>query len=213
MWVTDSPLVCDILRLPVTRTRLDLVTHSTGEMLHILFPLLLIYELFSTKLIMHTRDFFFLWSAQLICGLVLSICLEQTKGIMNGQSRNLCLYSHSTEFPLGILDPPCRSERTILPAVWTSNGFTILVFRWKKSVGEAVIVLSQFLVMWPYSETENMKPSTFTTNSLQNLTPKSMVSFWSFSMYFWKRYFMFIYHLLKNKIVQVWGKKKVAVLK
>lgn len=60
MWVTDSPLVCNILRLSVTRTRLDLVTYSTGEMLHILFPLLLIYELFSISLIMHTREFFFL---------------------------------------------------------------------------------------------------------------------------------------------------------
>lgn len=59
MWVTDCPLVCNILRLSVTHTRLDLVTYSTGEMLHILFPLLVVYELFSIRLITHIREFFF----------------------------------------------------------------------------------------------------------------------------------------------------------
>lgn len=59
MWVTDCPLVCYVFRLPVTRTRLDLVTYSTGKMLHILFSPLLIYELVSIRLIMHTREFFF----------------------------------------------------------------------------------------------------------------------------------------------------------
>lgn len=34
-----------------------------------------------------------------------------------------------------------------LPAVWTSNGFTILALRGEKTVGEGVIVSSQFLIM------------------------------------------------------------------
>jgi len=36
---------------------------------------------------------------------------------------------------LGILDPPCRSERTILPVVWSSNGFTIFALRRKRGEG------------------------------------------------------------------------------
>lgn len=44
MWVTNWPLGCNIFRLLVIWTRLDLVTYSRSAMLHILFPFLLIYE-------------------------------------------------------------------------------------------------------------------------------------------------------------------------
>lgn len=67
------------------------------------------------------------------------------KIIMFHNISEICLFIHnSTEFPLGILDPPCRSERTILLVVWTSNGFTILALGGERDVGEGVIVSSQF---------------------------------------------------------------------
>lgn len=65
--------------------------------------------------------------------------------------------------------------------------------------GEGIIVSSQFWIMWPLREKENMKQSTFRTNRLENLTQKCIASFcgWHLPKVF-KSYFIFVYHLLKK---------------
>lgn len=92
MWVTNWPLGCNIFRLLVTWTRFDLVTYSRSEMLHILFPFLLIYE-FAQYKVNHAYKRSFLSEVHSV--FVLSVCLEQTKGIMNGWSRNYSVNSTS----------------------------------------------------------------------------------------------------------------------